>query len=132
MARLAMIVTCVLFISVVVQAGDMAYKCNAAQRFVVTDQGRLEQVQLGPFPIKFEVDRDSGKFDFLMGNINLGLGESRVIDRGSSGHSFKVIWEEETMTGQSVGYLQVHEYIDSPVKPFIAVDHTQVLSGTCE
>ncbi len=116
-------------------AGVHAYECTVKNELHTDNDGILisdHEIYKGKI---FNVDRKTG---MVLGG---GLGNSSyktktVIDPGSKEQSFKLLWQSHPVAGTSNGinsvYLTVQEFNKNYLKPFIVVEGSTVLSGTCK
>jgi hypothetical protein len=112
-----------------------AYKCELRQVVSLNAEGRLSESGRAALLIKenkqFLVDRTTGRIVGATGiaNYNAGFGKPKVLDPGSGSQSFKVLTVYRGFT--SVDYLLVKEFVAGPIKPFIFITDSEVLSGIC-
>ena len=83
---------------------------------------------------EFTVDRRTGLMVGILKNSYYT--KPQVIDRGSSGNSFKVInsmrIEEGLGRGSMIYALTINEYESSDKKAFVFLENAVVYMGTCE
>lgn len=115
--------------------GELAYECVVLSAQQISDNGVLEP-SLRVYEGKtFNVERSTG---VVLGG---GLGNSdyptkNILDPGNSQMSYKLIWISNEVYGgempsHNVVYLEIKEWSDNFLKPFILVTSGRVLTGTC-
>lgn len=98
------------------------------------DDGKLGPGYDSHIGSTFYVDRETG---VLMGAglSNSGYPERTILDPGSDDNSFKLIWASATIGGSGgshhIGYLEIREWAERVIKPFVLVKNGTVLTGTC-
>lgn len=110
------------------------YKCTVKDAESLENNGLLEETSWSKLlnGQEFVIERATGKIVGGNGisNHNGKFGQPKVIDKGSSKQSYKVL----TVYGPNVAvtYLQVSEFSSETEKPFLLMTNsTDVLSGTC-
>ncbi len=79
---------------------------------------------------EFVIDRANGQMLGAPGLSSVGwTGRNEVLDQGSHEQSYKVIYVSPAFV--HVRFLLVREYDRGPVKSFMLVDDTTVLTGNC-
>jgi hypothetical protein len=78
---------------------------------------------------EFIVDRASG---LILGDISsrVGAGKHEVWDLGSGQQSYKSIYTSPP-PNVHIDFLQVREFENGPVKPFLFIEGTAMHTGTC-
>jgi hypothetical protein len=77
--------------------------------------------------MEFIIDRASGR---MLGGTASGVWKHEVWDRGSDQQSFKAIYT--SVAGfLHVQLLQIEEYREGAIKPFLLVDGTNIHTGVC-
>ena len=117
-------------------AAQYSYECTIAVDLRFDKDGKLIPTQNIYLNKIFGVDRKTG---VVLGG---GLGNSSyetktIIDPGGKWNSFKLLWQSYPIefpsgTGRNAVYLAVEEYNENHLKPFVLVDGSTVLSGTCK
>jgi len=113
-------------------AGLSRYECQALATLALKKDGVLRQDEVWN-GAAFVVNRISGQIE---GDVNnLSWPEIRVIERGTDLSAFAVIWISSEMptdpNASKSGYLEIQEWVDSDVKPFVMVFAPYVITGTC-
>jgi hypothetical protein len=103
------------------------YKCNIKHSLRLAKDGSAGPRALGDLKIEFVIDRASGR---MLGGTTSAVWRYEVLDRGSDQQSYKVIYTSQAGFVH-VQLLQIREFEDGPVKPFLLVDGTEVHTGTC-
>jgi hypothetical protein len=105
------------------------YICKITKFGFLNESGTLDfksdDVRIGK---TFAVDRRSGS---IIGDwVTTENWNTTVLDVGSKSQSFKMIATTEPIV--HVMYLNVQEYASGSIKPFVFLDDTMVVTGTCE
>ena len=103
------------------------YKCNIKHSLQLGKDGAAEPRALGDLKIEFVIDRASGR---MLGGTAATVWKYEVLDYGSSQQSYKVLYTSQAGF-LHIQLLQIEEFEDGPVKPFLIVDSTEVHTGTC-
>ena len=77
--------------------------------------------------MEFVIDRASGR---MLGGTTPPPWKHAVWDRGSDQQSFKAVYTSSAGF-LNVQLLQIKEYEQGPVKPFLLIDGTAMFTGTC-
>jgi hypothetical protein len=109
-------------------AGSHSYVCTVEGFNRLTHEGTLKASLDDPIIGKeFTVDRKSGK---IIGRyIGSDAFDLQVLDPGSLNQSFKVMGT--TRPFLHVLYLQIEEFVEEGLKPFLLIDGSLVYSGRC-
>jgi len=129
------LVLIVLVVSGSVSAGVFAYECEVLAAQQISDEGYL---QSGPAIYNgstFNVERKTGLVVSAVLD-NSTYPTINVLDAGGESMSYKVIWISKRIYGRdsdhhNVVYLQIKEFSEAELKPFILVLSATVLTGTC-
>ena len=98
------------------------YKCNIKHSLQLGKDGSAEPRALGDLKIEFVIDRASGR---MLGGTASAVWRYEVLDRGSDKQSSKVLYTSHAGF-LHIQLLQIEEFQDGPVKPFLIVDSTEV------
>lgn len=113
-------------------AGNSQYECHALATLHLEENGSLLEDDVWD-GATFSVDRDSGRIEGAIDNLDWP--EKRVIEKGTDLSAFTLVWVSDGMptdpNASKAGYLEIQEWVDSDVKPFLMVLATYVISGTC-
>jgi hypothetical protein len=117
------------------------YKCNIKQSLQLGKDGSAQQYELAESyrNMEFIIDRASGR---MLGGTVSEVWSHQVWDRGSDQQSYKAIYGSIPLIhlGRIVGagppyinlqMLQIGEYEQGAVKPFLLVDGMTMHMGTC-
>lgn len=114
-------------------AGPFSYICEIEGFLVPPGQETEGSQYLGKTVMEtpfLDIDRDTGRVAHpLIGNESYFAEDVTLIDRGSERWSFKAI--AGTEVAGHVRYYEVHEYVDGPDKPLLAVADGVAYWGTC-
>jgi hypothetical protein len=105
------------------------YKCTIKNSLQLKKDGSSQR---NPVPdtwgtMEFIIDRASGR---MLGGTASGVWKHEVWDRGSDQQSFKAIYT--SVAGfLHVQLLQIEEYREGAIKPFLLVDGTNIHTGVC-
>jgi hypothetical protein len=126
--RLGLLLPLVALMAASVQAGPEGYVCTVSSFSHLTAEGTLNSDPQDPFiGQQFTVDRQSGK---IIGKHVSSRGfKTEVLEYGSTSQSFK-------MLGRSPGflhilYMEILEFSEASLKPFVLVDGSRIYSGRC-
>ena len=118
------------------QGGVLAYKCEVLHEMDLAIYGTLKDSSRPLYKGGiFHIERVTGT---VMGG---GLGNSAyptkiIVDPGNSEMSYKLLARSHEMCGpqgsQNAVYIQVQEFEEGRIKPFVVVINSHVLTGTCE
>ncbi len=115
-------------------AGDLAYECEVLTEQMISDDGVLEpglDIYIGK---SFHVERRTG---VVLGG---GFGNSAyptksILDLGNDSMSYKLLWVSkpifELEGSHNVVYLEIKEWAETMLKPFILIHSGTVLTGSC-
>jgi hypothetical protein len=104
------------------------YKCNIKHSLQLGKDGSAQPNALANQyrNMEFVIDRASGR---MLGGTASNW-KYEVWDRGSNQQSYKAVYTSQAGF-LNVQLLQIREYENGPVKPFLLVDGTEVHTGTC-
>jgi len=115
-------------------AGVFAYECEVLSEQRISDDGVLEpglDIYIGK---SFHVERRTG---VVLGG---GFGNSAyptksILDLGNDSMSYKLLWVSkpifELEGSHNVVYLEIKEWAETMLKPFILIHSGTVLTGSC-
>jgi hypothetical protein len=105
------------------------YKCNIKHSLQLGKDGSAEPNALADQyrKMEFVIDRASGR---MLGGTASAVWRYEVWDRGSGQQSYKAVYTSQAGF-LHIQLLQINEYENGPVKPFLLVDGTEVHTGTC-
>ena len=105
------------------------YKCNIKHSLQLGKDGSAQPNALANQyrNMEFVIDRASGR---MLGGTASTFWNYEVLDRGSDQQSYKALYTSQAGF-LNIQLLQINEYEDGPVKPFLLVDGTEVHTGTC-
>jgi hypothetical protein len=119
--------------------GEQAYTCEVGHVYSPTGGGTLEtlpaveKIMRGSF---FSVSRETGALIGNSATLDTSLASStRVINRGSKQNSFAAIADYEEALANGMyrhQYLQVEEFREGAVKPFVLMGALGIVVGTCK
>lgn len=133
MIRIGQVVVAVLFLSSGNNAiaGALAYTCEVAHVYSLTDKGTLETSAL-------EKDMKGGSFSVsrvtgeIIGEVipTLMAKSTRVVNNGSKENSFKAVAD----FGEQYQILEVQEFREGAVKPFVSssMGGAGIVTGSCK
>jgi hypothetical protein len=116
-------------------ASDKNYKCEILQGLTQTAEGKLKNSAFTDTLVKlnknFTVNRQSGKINVTNNGLvnENNFGKPKVLDKGSNEQAFKVLTIYQPNI--SVDYLEIQEFTDSYIKPFIFLSSGNIYSGIC-
>lgn len=128
---LGLTLLCLLGISQPASTAAFGYTCNVLELYQLSDEGTLVK---DPFSDAmagktFSISRTTGQ---VIGEVlaTFWPDSMRVINEGSTANSFKTV----ASAGGQVQVLEVQEFRDGPVKPFIAMSMggAGLVTGTCK
>lgn len=107
------------------------YKCLIKNVVTVGSNGELREIgDKSVINKMFTVNRRTGD---MTGPIkNNYLTTPSVLDYGSSENSFKAVTTMKNEITTNVYVLTIEEFDDSPNKPFVFLNNSDVFYGTCE
>ena len=115
-------------------AGPFEYVCTIKQELSVASDGSLKPYK-NPIEVgnTFAIDRKTGKIIGKPFN-NSTAGEVKVLNGGSTKHSFEVLSVSSPTGKVTTDLIAVHEYMKGQEKTFIGVESGTgtVYSGTCK
>jgi hypothetical protein len=105
------------------------YKCNIKHSLQLGKDGSARPNALAEQyrKMEFVIDRASGR---MLGGTASTTWRYEVLDRGSDQQSYKAVYTSQAGF-LNIQLLQIEEFQDGPVKPFLLVDGTKVHMGTC-
>jgi hypothetical protein len=105
------------------------YKCNIKHSLQLGKDGSAQQHELADAyrNKEFVIDRTSGR---MLGGTTAATWKHEVWDRGSDKQSFKAVYTSSAGF-LHVQLLQIREFENGVVKPFLLVDGTEIFMGTC-
>jgi hypothetical protein len=105
------------------------YKCKIQHSLELGKDGSPQQRELADTyrNMEFIIDRASGR---MLGGTTSETWKHAVWDRGSDQQSFKAIYTSQTGFVH-VQFLQIREFEEGGVKPFLLMDGTRTHMGTC-
>lgn len=105
-----------------------SYKCTIKAKKILSDDGLLEPNKKVTEKVFF-VDRSTGMANGGFKNY-ISPNDVKVINRGSKEFSFVAL--SSVGPHDYVNYIEIHEYVSSEIKPFLALDNWDgILTGTC-
>ena len=132
MKRLLLILSLSLGITSLANAGELTYECTVQNLYEQSDSG---EIKLSPdiwqeiydgqkFTVYKKTGLMSGDFDTSQ------LSDSRVVNQGSSGNSFKAV--NFTYDERKWLILEIKTHFESEKKPFIMLYQLGILTGFCK
>lgn len=105
-----------------------SYKCTIKDKNILSADGLLESKKQTTEGVFF-VDRITGIANGDFKNY-ISPNDVKVLNRGSKEFSFVAL--SSVGPYDYVNYIEIHEYVDSEIKPFLALDNWDgILTGTC-
>jgi len=116
-------------------SGTFTYECTIKHELQLNSEGQLSTEYTLYVGNTFNVDRKSGLV--LGGGLGNSTYKSRhIIDPGGKEQSYTLMWISHPISGTSGGvhstYLNIEEHNDNLLKPFVLIQSSSVLTGTCK
>ena len=137
MTRFLMLLT--VLVASTASAGASQYECTVHDYFGISSDGVAERggyIVIGEEPLGkvFYVERSNGT---MMGGgfANTSFATRRVLDPGEPGQAYVVLSMSYTVVGTEAGhntmYLEIKEFDENAMKPFVLVEVGGIVTGLC-
>ena len=134
MKRLLLILSLSLGITSLANADELVYECTVKSLYEQTDSGEIklssdawQKIYDGQ---KFTVSKKTGLMSGSKYFDTSELSDSRVVNQGSSGNSFKAV--NFTYDERKWLILEIKTHFESEKKPFIMLYQLGILTGFCK